>query len=195
MMRSFGMRYGNSLSHGKQCLRGSQSIRWQSHSVAAPGALVVAISLPAATKLSALKSVVSAEEPGIPPATGNRLRRAQSHTYSQDLPASPLCDDPRCYWRPGRRRQVRSSCLTASGSFGKLQIHGRLLPKIVIPVIIGTRRAVVEHSGRRDLDCKQQGSNRGRPRRFARPDQLTNATRSCRFRCSSGLCRKLEHCL
>jgi hypothetical protein len=27
---SFGMRYGNSLSHGKQCLRGSQSICWQS---------------------------------------------------------------------------------------------------------------------------------------------------------------------
>jgi len=55
-------------------------------------------------------------------------------------------------------RQVEEFLLDESifGLLGKLPIHGRLLPKILIPVhdSPANRRGLVEHSGRRDLDPK-----------------------------------------
>jgi hypothetical protein len=103
----------------------------------------------------------------------------------RDLPASPACatilDVIGDLLADGC--QVEKLLLDEGilGLFGKLQIHGRLLPKIVIPVhnSSGTRRAVVEHSGRRDLGLKQQGCPiEGGLDALARLNQPANATRS-----------------
>ena len=85
------------------------------------------------------------------------------------------------------------------GLFGKLQIHGRLLPKIVIPVhnSSGNRRAVVEPFRQaRPWTQATRLPNRGRPRRSCETESAgqRDPFLGRRFRCSSRLCRKLEHC-
>src|ERR1700730_11687783 len=161
----------------------------RSAGAAASGALVVALSLPSSratkTPVRSRAAIVSVETVPISSATGIGYEERESHIFPRDLPASPACatilDVIGDLLADGC--QVEKLLLDEGilGLFGKLQIHGRLLPKIVIPVhnSSGTRRAVVEHSGRRDLGLKQQGCPiEGGLDALARLDQPTNATRS-----------------
>jgi hypothetical protein len=81
----------------------------RSAGAAASGALVVALSLPSSratkTPVRSTAAIVSVETVPISSATGNSLRRARIAHISQGFACvTRLCDDPRCYWRPPRRR-------------------------------------------------------------------------------------------